>query len=135
MEKLSLFLRRALWAGFLLLILGGVFLGTVANFEHLSYCAAFAVSCAVTACLMLYKSRSEKIQRAECAETYTSADIPTGGKKKEAIILAVLCFAVNGGYVVLFHPVQAPDYQTFLEESLVTFVVGLLVVERTLCAG
>ena len=126
MEKLSFFLRRALWGLFLLLIMGGALLGTVGNLDHLSYIAAFIFACAMVLCLLFGKRDKDRNGMVLAGETAECQNHRTGEKNKasdrqragkEAAILALLCLVTNGGFVLMFHPIQAPDYQTFLEAA------------------
>ena len=129
MEKLSLFLRRALWMLFLLLTLGGVLLGTIGNLDHLSYVTALACAFAITVFCMLLTIRGAERARYgnglvadSSVQTSDNAGENIGfwrnlGEKKEMLMLALLCLVINGGFVLLFHPALAPDYQTFLEAA------------------
>ena len=100
-------LRRAVvaMAGGLLLL--GMLLGTVGNLSHKSYLAAFLAAGLLTGIFLL--SREKPMLFEDSIEQYCPL--------ATCLLLAVLCLLLNGIWVFVFHPVQAPDYQTFFQAA------------------
>ncbi|MCR5137845.1 MAG: hypothetical protein K6C12_12300 [Oscillospiraceae bacterium] len=93
---------------FSFLMILGVALGTFGNFRHRSYTLALMISAALTGCLFLCRRGLEKACR-------RLEEIPAW---KTALVLAGLCLLLNGAWVLLFRPEQAPDYQTFYQAAV-----------------
>ena len=107
MKVRSLFRKTVSVIAALLLSIG-VLSGTLGNLEHKSYLAAFAVAVLMTAGLFALK-KGEKNSRFNLEQVSPVA---------ACLLLSVLCLLVNGIWVLVFHPVQAADYQTFFRAAV-----------------
>ena len=103
-------LRHSLSTLFAVLILLGMGLGTIGNLSHKSYIAALTAAGGVLICVFLATKR----ERWRDFISRLDGIIP----RKAAALLTVMCLLIHGGSVVLFHPVQAPDYQTFFQAAV-----------------
>ena len=99
--------RRAVLAILLLLLGTGVFVGTLGNLSHKSYLAALFAAVLLFAAI-LFLCRKDLLGLSWLEEK---------NPLKICLLLTLLCLVVNGIWVFLFRPVQAPDYQTFFEAA------------------
>ena len=99
--------RRIVLAILLLLLGTGVFVGTVGNLSHKSYFAALLAAVLLSAAVMFLGRRN----------TSNFSWLEEKEPLKVCLLLTLLCLVLNGTWVLLFRPVQAPDYQTFFEAA------------------
>lgn len=105
---IRVFLQKAILAVGIGLLIIGLCVGIIGNLEHKSYLAAFAVSVLFAALsLMLVKRQPGCLAFFEKLEPIT-----------ECVILSLLCFLINGIWVLFFHPIQAADYKTFFQAAV-----------------
>ena len=101
------FMRRGVLIILLLLLGTGIVVGTLGNLSHKSYLAAlFIAALLLAAILFLYRRNLSGLSWLEEKNAL-----------KICLALTLVCLAVNGIWVFLFRPVQAPDYQTFFEAA------------------
>ena len=84
-----------------------IFLGTIRNWEHKSYFAAL-LAAGLLLTLFAIISR-EYLLFGAWIERQNPTDI--------CLLLSLFCLILNGIWVLVFHPVQAPDYQTFFQAA------------------
>jgi hypothetical protein len=85
-----------------------VLLGTVGNWRHKSYfLALFAAVILLT--LISIVCRKE-LSLYEMIERRNPIHV--------CLLMSVVCLLLNGAWVLMFHPIQAPDYQTFFQAAL-----------------
>ena len=105
--RLNAFFRGAVSLLVVALISVGILVGTVGNLSHKSYLAAFTAAMAAAAVLSMAKRYKSKFFC--CFEQYSSLVV--------CVVLGLLCLMVNGTWIIVFHPVQAPDYKTFFQAA------------------
>lgn len=108
MEKLSRFLTGAMLALFCLLMAGAVGLSTVGNLAHPSYAAALAGGALLALLWPLLKKRLAGRQLL-CERL---------GPGKTCLLLALLCFALNGLWVLLMPLEPVGDPATFWQAAV-----------------
>ena len=85
-----------------------VFLGTVGNWQHKSYLAA------LLAAVLLFAFLALLCRKGLPFGTWLEAQNPVSA----CLLLSVFCLFLNGIWVFAFHPVQAPDYETFFQTAV-----------------
>ena len=85
-----------------------IIIKTFANFAHKSYVFAFilALGLVLVFCFLNIRNPKSFLTLWHVQPVVMCA------------ILSLVCLAVNGAWVIAFHPLQAPDYQTFLKAAV-----------------
>jgi len=91
----------------MLLILLGVLLGTLGNLSHKSYVAALMTAGLLA--MLVFWFREKQPHCLDSLERQSPLVI--------CLLLSAFCLLLNGAWVFAFHPVQAPDYQTFFQAA------------------
>ena len=100
-------LRRTVLIIAACLMLLGILLGTIGNLSHKSYLASFLIAGLLTGLFFWLQRKPRKYLKS--VERQNPATI--------CLLLTALCLLLNGTWVLAFHPVQAPDYQTFFQAA------------------
>ena len=97
--------RKTVLAIFLVLLVLPLALETIGNLSHRSYLLAMLVSGVLFSGAWLscrrWKGLRDRINGRSAVLV--------------CVILSILCLLVNGGFALVFHPVQAADYRTFFQ--------------------
>ena len=97
--------RKTVLAIFLVLLVLPLALETIGNLSHKSYLLAMLVSGVLFVGIWLGRRRWKGLRDR----------INSSSAVVVCVILSVLCLLVNGGFALMFHPVQAADYRTFFQ--------------------
>ena len=100
-------LRRLVYAIAAFLLLLGIGLGAIGNLSHKSYLAALLAAALIAGLCLWCRKKPPALM-----------ELP--GRQNPAavcLLLAFLCLLVNGIWVIVFHPLQAADYQTFFQAA------------------
>ena len=97
--------RKTVLAIFLVLLVLPLALETIGNLSHKSYLLAMLVSGVLFVGIWLGRRRWKGLRDR----------INSSSAMVVCVILSVLCLLVNGGFALMFHPVQAADYRTFFQ--------------------
>ena len=104
---MQFFLRRMILAIAVCIILLGILLGTIGNLSHRSYFASLLI--AVLTVGLIFWVQKKKQNLPFFFEQQSPARV--------CALLSLFCLILNGIWVLVFHPVQAPDYQTFFQAA------------------
>ncbi len=107
MAAMQFFLRRMILAIAVCIILLGILLGTIGNLSHRSYFASLLI--AVLTVGLIFWVQKKKQNLPFFFEQQSPARV--------CALLSLFCLILNGIWVLVFHPVQAPDYQTFFQAA------------------
>ena len=89
------------------IILLGILLGTIGNFSHKSYVVSLLTAALIAGVLFWSQKKKQKLT------VFFELQNPAKG----CALLSLFCLILNGIWVLVFHPVQAPDYQTFFQAA------------------
>ncbi len=106
-NKVRVVFRRMTMGIAAFLILIGILMGTVGNLGHKSYLAALLGAGILVGGLAFLREKS----------ILSGAWLSQRSPFRICLLLTVLCLVLNGAWVMVFHPVQAPDYQTFYQAA------------------
>ena len=84
-----------------------ILLGTVGNWEHKSYFAALFMAVLLLAVFGLLFRKSPSF----------SGWLEKQSPVSVCLLMSAFCLLLNGVWVFAFHPVQAPDYETFFQAA------------------
>ena len=84
-----------------------ILLGTVGNWEHKSYFAALFMAVLLLAVFGLLLKKSPSF----------SGWLEKQSPVSVCLLMSAFCLLLNGVWVFAFHPVQAPDYETFFQAA------------------
>ena len=84
-----------------------ILLGTVGNWEHKSYFAALFMAVLLLAVFGLLFRKSPSF----------SGWLEKQSPVSVCLLMSIICLLLNGAWVFAFHPVQAPDYETFFRAA------------------
>lgn len=84
-----------------------ILLGTVGNWEHKSYFAALFMAVLLLAVFGLLFRKSPSF----------SGWLEKQSPVSVCLLMSIICLLLNGAWVFAFHPVQAPDYETFFQAA------------------
>ena len=104
---MQFFLRRMILAIAVCIILLGILLGTIGNFSHKSYVVSLLTAALIAGVLFWSQKKKQKLT------VFFEQQNPAKG----CALLSLFCLILNGIWVLVFHPVQAPDYQTFFQAA------------------
>ncbi len=107
MAKYSFYRRTLLTIG-AVLISTGIGIGTLGNLSHKSYLASLVVAVVLAVALALIRKHCSGVFN--CLEHFNPVVV--------CAVISVGSLLLNGAWVFHFHPVQAPDYQTFYEAAV-----------------
>ena len=101
-------LKRIILLAAAVLLCTGLGIGTFGNLSHRSYLAALAGAVLVAAFVGWMVKRRPGISKS--LDSIQPAAL--------CLVIFILCLLLNGVWVLLFRPVQAPDYQTFYDAAV-----------------
>lgn len=84
-----------------------IFLGTLGNWEHKSY--SVSLLAAVLLLVVFTLLRRKGLPFVEWLDRQNPAAV--------CLLMSAFCLLLNGIWVFAFHPVQAPDYETFFRAA------------------
>ena len=84
-----------------------ILLSTLGNWEHKSYLVSFLAAVLMLAFLALFLRKG--LPFTEWLERQNPIAV--------CLLMSVFCLLLNGIWVFAFHPVQAPDYETFFQAA------------------
>ena len=92
-----------------LLLGAGIAVWILGNLEHRSYLAAFVLAVVLTVLLFVWRKQHNNKRQCSIPKLYHPVAI--------CAVLSIICLLLNGVWVLMFHPMQAPDYQTFFQAT------------------
>ena len=105
--KARAFFRGTVSAVLIILISLGVLYGTLGNVSHKSYAAALILAFLFSILVFTIIKKDSKLLH--CLDRFSPVAV--------CVLLSLLCLIINGMWVLVFQPEQAPDYQTFFKAA------------------
>ena len=106
--RIKEFFRKVVLCVLICLIVLGIIMGTLGNIAHKSYLVAFVLSTLLATVVIAAGKRKRNVF--SCLDRFSPGTV--------CLALSAFCLLINGSWVLIFHPVQAADYQTFFQTAV-----------------